>query len=207
LPRLLPLAASLKALGLSALCLLPVPAAGQADELPPDQPQIAFAAEYRMERNLGGRFEWGRRRLFVSGPRLRDELLDGDLDPATLLADRQRQILLRFDPADPAHRVQRPQWDDGKALPALARGYGGVARTLGPPRMVGERTIAGHACQRLVWEAVGERQEWCVTAQGVALAAKRNAGSNETRVEAVLLELNTPDASLFDLPPGFAAPD
>jgi hypothetical protein len=89
----------------------------------------------------------------------------------------------------------------------MAQGYGAVAQRLGPPRSLGERLIAGHSCTRLVWETVGERQEWCVSAQGIALAARRNAGVNETKIEAVLIELNTPDASLFDLPPGFAAPD
>jgi len=203
LPRLVPLAVLL-----SALLLAPHPSSSQTNpdlppDLPPGQPQIAFTLEYRLERNLGGRFDWGKRRLFVSGPHSRDELLDGELERFTVLADRDQRLVLRFEPDDPARIAKRQAWNDGRSLPLLAQGYGTVVARLGPPRLLGERQIAGLTCLRLVWETVGERQEWCVTAQGLALAARRNAGVNETKVEAMLIELNPPDPSLFTLPPGF----
>src|SRR6185295_8989756 len=95
-------------------------AAADTDNLPdfpPGQPQIAFAAEYRIERNLGGRFDWGRRRLFVAGPLLRDELLDGEVDRFTAIADRDQRLILRFEPDDPARLAKRQAWNDGRSLP------------------------------------------------------------------------------------------
>ncbi|MEO8559492.1 MAG: hypothetical protein ABI439_10545 [Rhodospirillales bacterium] len=174
-------------------------------DLPPDRPQLAFAAEYRIEINVGGRFAWGRRRLFLSGALLRDELLDGDVDRATLIADRDSNLLLRFDPDDAAKIAKRLAWNDGRALPFMAQGYGIVAQRLGPPRLIGQREIVGQSCTRLVWEAVGERQEWCITPEGLVLAARRNAGVNETKIEALLVEFAQPDAGLFALPAGFVA--
>jgi hypothetical protein len=199
---------------LLALLALPAASAAAQDALPPDHPTIAFTAEYRLERNRGGRFEWGLRRLYLDrdldrgGGRLRDELLNGDLDRATLLVDLDRGTALRFEPDDPDHAVSRQALgiDRERRLPAMAQGYEAVMRRLGPPRALGSLRIAGMECRRLLWQTVGETQEWCVSAQGIALLARRKAGAQETRIEATMLQAGRPDPALFALPPGFAAP-
>ena len=93
-----------------------------------------------------------------------------------------------------------------RLLPAMAQGYVALRRRLGPPRRLGPRQIAGLDCTRLVWETVGERQEWCVTADGIALLASRKVGVQETRIEAISLQRGDPDPALFVLPPGFVPP-
>jgi hypothetical protein len=183
--------------------LAPVPAAAQ--DLPPAQPAIAFSAEYRLEQNNGGRFEWGRRRLFVEGAKVRDELLDGDLDTPTQIADRDSGTVLSFEPDDPSRIVHAGRLGRDATLPAMAQGYGAVARSLGSPRVLGMAQIAGRDCTRLVWETVGERQEWCVTVQGIPLAARRRAGVQESRIEVLTLDLDPPDPAVFELPAGFTA--
>jgi len=181
--------------------LMPAPAAAQA--LPPDHPTVAFSAEYRLERDNGGWFAWGRRRLFVEDGKVRDELLDGDLDPATTITDGPSGKMLVFDPEDPDRQARRTGL--GPALPSMARGYRAVAERLGPPKLAGERQIAGQSCTRLLWETSAERQEWCVTAQGIALSAWRHANTQESRSEALTLDLDPPDPAVFELPAGFTA--
>ncbi len=193
------------------LSLLALPAAAAAqDALPPDHPTVSFTAEYRLDRNRGGHFEWGLRRLYlaIEGPRLRDELVNGDLDRASLLADLGRGWVLRFEPDDPDRQVARQALGPQRelVLPAMAQGYRAVSRRLGPPRLLGPRRIAGQDCARLLWETVGEKQEWCVTQDGIALLARRQVGVQESRVEASLLQIGPPDPALFALPPGFAPP-
>ncbi len=211
---LVALAPLLALLGLSAAAQPVAPSAPQSPAqsqiqppaLPPEEPTVAFSAEYRLEHNSGGR------RVAVSGPLLRDELLDGDLDAATVLvdqsanpgADRAHGRVLLFLPDDPEHRLRR---GSVQSLPALALGYRSVVGALGAPRQAGQRQIAGQNCTQLLWNTPAEQQEWCVTAQGIALSARRHAGSQETRTEVLVLELQPPNPALFALPPGFTLPD
>jgi hypothetical protein len=196
---------SLAGLSLTALLLGATGfAQSQTQTLPPEEPTVAFSAEYRLEHNTGGRFDWGRRRIAVAGPLLRDELLDGDLEATTTLADRRSGLVLVFLPDDPERRLHR---GNAQALPALALGYRSVVGALGPPRLAGQRQIAGQSCTVLVWDTPAEKQEWCITAQGIALAARRTAGPRESRSEVLVLELGPPDPGLFAPPAGFTPVD
>jgi len=168
---------------------------------PPDRPTIAYTIEFAFERFEAGFSEKGQRRISVSGELIRDQALSGD-DRTVYIADRKAGTLTEFDPADPQRLIRVGPL--GEMVMPMAEGYRPLLARQGAPRLLGPDRVAGTACTRLAWQGQGaDRQEWCVSAQGIVLRAERKAGLTGTRLVATRLDLAAPDPALFSPPPGF----
>lgn len=178
----------------------------RAQTLPPDRPTTAYTIEFEFERFEAGYSEKGRRRMSVDGDLVRDQAIgakDGAADdPSVYIADRAKGTVIEFDPADPQRQYRVSPM--GELVMPMADGYASLRARQGPPRLLGPGQILGLACARLGWQGQGaDRQEWCVTAQGIVLQAERRAGLTGTRLKAVRLEIGAADPALFRPPPGF----
>ena len=194
LPAALALAAALAPAG---------PACAQT--LPPDRPGVPYTIEFEFERFEAGYSEKGKRRIAVLGDVVRDQALSGD-DRTVYIADRKSGTLIEFDPADPAKRYRRGTL--GETVMPMADGYKPVAALQGPPKVLGTAMVLGLPCTRLGWRGQGEdRQEWCVSAQGIVLSAERKAGLTGTKLKATRLQIGPPEPQSMVPPPGFLPAD
>lgn len=172
-----------------------------AQTLPPDRPAVSYTIEFEFERFEAGYFEKGMRRMAVSGDLIRDQSLGGE-DPTVYIADRAKGTVTEFDPADPEKRYRLTPI--GELVMPMADGYRSLMARQGKPAVLGPGKMLGLACTRLAWRGQGDdKQEWCVTAQGIVLQADRRAGLTGTRLKAIKLAVGDPDPSLFRPPPGF----
>lgn len=177
--------------------------AAPGDELPPRAPLVDYAMVFQFTRSEAGMSESGRRGIAISGTLVRDELLDAGAgaDRKVYIGDKATGMVTEFDPADPQKKAMRGPMGD--VLLPMADGYGAVARLAGPPRALGNDTVAGRSCTVLRWQAGEDRQDWCVDAQGIVLRAERKAGLIETRMEALTVKTGAQPEALFRLPQGF----
>jgi hypothetical protein len=196
------------------IALLPmlVAAPALAQSLPPAKPTVAYTIEFTWEKREAGPAENGRRRISVDGEKIRDEAVParkGDsVDGRVYIADRAAGTLIEFDPADPAKRYK--VGPIGETAMPMADGYAPVMKLAGKPVPVGGGSVAGQPCTALAWGAEnigksdGDRQIWCVAADGIVLSVERRAGLVGIALKAVKLTRQKPDPALFAPPPGFS---